>query len=77
MSIATGSPTDTDPAEDPQQAARRRRTVVWVVALAALGLIFDGYDLVVYGAVVLDFPRNPNEIGEVTPQVAGRWAATR
>ena len=27
--------------------ARRRRTVVWVVGLAAVGLMFDGYDLVV------------------------------
>jgi AAHS family benzoate transporter-like MFS transporter len=51
--------------------ARRRRTVLWVVGLATLGLIFDGYDLVVYGTVVSIFLRNPNEIGAVTPQIAG------
>src|SRR5919112_1699812 len=51
--------------------ARRRRTVLWVVGLATLGLIFDGYDLVVYGTVVSTFLRNPNELGPVTPEVAG------
>src|SRR5213594_2437068 len=51
--------------------ARRRRTVVWVVALATVGLIFDGYDLVVYGTVVSTFLRDPTQIGEVTPAVAG------
>jgi AAHS family benzoate transporter-like MFS transporter len=51
--------------------ARRHRTVVWVVALATVGLIFDGYDLVVYGTVVSTFLRDPSHIGTVTPAVAG------
>lgn len=55
----------------PEQDAKRRRTVVWVVSLATVGLIFDGYDLVVYGAVVSTFLADPNQIGEVTPAVAG------
>jgi len=58
-------------ARTPEQDARRRSTVTWVVALATLGLIFDGYDLVVYGAVVSTFLRDPTQIGEVTPQLAG------
>ncbi|WP_235024616.1 MFS transporter [Caballeronia arvi] len=49
----------------------RRRTVVWVVALATVGLIFDGYDLVVYGTVVSKFLRDPSQIGSVTPATAG------
>src|SRR6478672_92257 len=44
-------------ASDPRVDARRRRTVAWVVGLATLGMIFDGYDLVVYGAVCLLRPR--------------------
>jgi AAHS family benzoate transporter-like MFS transporter len=56
---------------DSELEARRRRTVLWVVGLATLGLLFDGYDLVVYGTVVSVFLRNPNEIGPVTPQIAG------
>jgi AAHS family benzoate transporter-like MFS transporter len=51
--------------------AKRRRTVMWVVSLATLGLMFDGYDLVVYGTVVSVFLRNPNELGMVTPEAAG------
>src|SRR3954467_1987672 len=56
---------------DSETEAKRRSTVLWVVGLATLGLIFDGYDLVVYGTVVSTFLRNPNEIGPVTPQIAG------
>jgi MFS transporter, AAHS family, benzoate transport protein len=55
----------------PEQEARRRRTVLWVVSLATVGLIFDGYDLVVYGTVVSTFLRDPSQIGEVTPALAG------
>ncbi|WP_168787521.1 MFS transporter [Paraburkholderia aromaticivorans] len=51
--------------------ARRHRTVVWVVALATVGLIFDGYDLVVYGTVVSKFLRDASQIGTVTPATAG------
>ena len=47
------------------------RTVWWILALATVGLIFDGYDLVVYGAVVSTFLRDASQIGPVTPQAAG------
>ena len=43
----------------------------WVLALATVGLIFDGYDLVVYGAVVSTFLRDASQIGTVTPPMAG------
>ncbi|MDB5731693.1 MAG: major facilitator superfamily, partial [Variovorax sp.] len=56
---------------NPALEARRLRTVVWVVALATVGLIFDGYDLVVYGTVVSTFLRDPSHIGTVTPTIAG------
>src|SRR3954454_22661254 len=59
------------PTMDSETEAKRRSTVLWVVGLATLGLIFDGYDLVVYGTVVSTFLRNPNEIGPVRPQAAG------
>lgn len=51
--------------------ARRLRTVTWIVALATIGLLFDGYDLVVYGAVVSTFLRDASHIGNVTPAIAG------
>src|SRR4051795_13480743 len=55
----------------PEQEARRRKTVIWVVALAFVGLLFDGYDLVVYGTVLSTFLRDPSQIGVVTPAVGG------
>jgi MFS transporter, AAHS family, benzoate transport protein len=55
----------------PEQEARRRRTVAWVVSLAFLGLLFDGYDLVVYGTVLSTFLRDPSQIGPVTPALGG------
>lgn len=57
--------------EQTQQEARRTRTVWWILTLATVGLIFDGYDLVVYGAVVSTFLRDASQIGPVTPPVAG------
>lgn len=51
--------------------ARRRRTVAWVVGLSMTGLMFDGYDLVVYGTVVSTFLRDPSHIGPVDPALAG------
>ncbi|HEX6362018.1 MAG TPA: MFS transporter [Albitalea sp.] len=56
---------------DAGRDARRLRTVSWIVALATLGLVFDGYDLVVYGAVVSTFLRDPSQLGPVTPAIAG------
>jgi AAHS family benzoate transporter-like MFS transporter len=44
---------------------------MWVVGLAFVGLVFDGYDLVVYGTVLSTFLRDPSQIGEVTPAVGG------
>lgn len=49
----------------------RRRTVTWIVALATVGLVFDGYDLVVYGTVLPRFLRDPSQIGAVTPAMGG------
>jgi MFS transporter, AAHS family, benzoate transport protein len=59
------------PASDAARDAQRLRTVIWVVGLATLGLVFDGYDLVVYGTVVSTFLRDPSHIGNVTPATAG------
>jgi len=63
--------TSLSPPKAAPDEARRKRTIAWVVGLATLGLIFDGYDLVVYGTVVSTFLRHPDEIGAVTPAAAG------
>lgn len=69
----TTAPVRAEPHEPPDAAgqAQRLRTVTWVLVLATVGLLFDGYDLVVYGAVVSTFLRDASHIGPVTPAVAG------
>lgn len=56
----------------PHAAARERRTVLWVVSLCTLALIFDGYDLVVYGTVVPVLLSDPTQLGAISPVEAGR-----
>lgn len=52
-------------------ATKRRRTVFWVVALSAISLVFDGYDLVVYGTVLPILLDDPSHLGAITPQQGG------
>ena len=65
----------TGPMESPEMARKRRSTITWVIALAFVGLVFDGYDLVVYGAVLPGFmgPDAAKWIGDraLTPPEAG------
>jgi AAHS family benzoate transporter-like MFS transporter len=57
---------------DSAREAKQMRTVVWVMSLALVGLLFDGYDLVVYGACVSTFLRDPTQLGVVSPATAGQ-----
>ena len=47
------------------------RTLAWVVTISTLALIFDGYDLVVYGTVVPTLLADPTQLGPITAQQAG------
>lgn len=53
------------------QDPRRLRAVAWIVGIATVGLVFDGYDLVVYGTLVPLFLRDPAQIGPVDAATAG------
>lgn len=55
---------------------RHRRAVNWVVAIATAALIFDGYDLVVYGTILPTLMADPSQIGAISAQQAGRSAPT-
>jgi len=52
-------------------ATTQRRTVSWVVALSAIALVFDGYDLVVYGTVLPTLLADPGQLGVITPSQGG------
>ncbi|WP_374455437.1 MFS transporter [Nocardioides sp.] len=62
---------ETSTVATPEQDARRRRSIAWVVVLSAAALVFDGYDLVVYGTVVPVLLADPSHLGTVTPAQAG------
>lgn len=66
MSQATAAPPAVD-YESPEMQKKRRSTVAWVVGLAFMGLVFDGFDLVVYGAVLPRFL-----LGDATNGVLGQ-----
>lgn len=61
--------------DSPEMMRKRRSTIIWVIAICFVGLIFDGYDLVVYGAVLPGFmgPDSAKWIGDhaLTPKDAG------
>jgi AAHS family benzoate transporter-like MFS transporter len=59
------------PISTPESTALRRRSTTWVVALSMLALVFDGYDLVVYGTVVPTLLKDPSQLGPLTPTQAG------
>lgn len=70
MSQATATPPTPIDYDSPEMRKKRNSTVGWVVGLAFVGLIFDGYDLVVYGAVLPRFM-----LGDETTGVLGRAMA--
>lgn len=48
-----------------------RRTVYLVLAVVGISILFDGYDLVIYGAVLSTLMEDPSHIGQLSPAVAG------
>ncbi|MCW4355547.1 aromatic acid/H+ symport family MFS transporter [Hoyosella sp. YIM 151337] len=53
------------------QSTKHRATVLWVVAISATALLFDGYDLVVYGTVLPVLMNEPSHLGEISAAQAG------
>ncbi len=65
--------------KSPEASATKKQqnTVHWVVAIAAIALVFDGYDLVVYGTIVSTLLNDPTQLGQIGPATAGvlgSWA---
>ncbi|OYD67104.1 MFS transporter [Rhodococcus sp. OK302] len=52
-------------------SARHRSSVLWVVAIAAIAILFDGYDLVVYGTILPVLMDDPGQIGALSASQAG------
>src|SRR3546814_13399968 len=52
-------------------SARHRSSVLWVVTIAAIAILCDGYDLVVYGTILPVLMDDPSHIGTLTASQAG------
>ncbi|MCZ4520461.1 aromatic acid/H+ symport family MFS transporter [Rhodococcus ruber] len=65
-SMKTGTPSSTTWASD-----RHRRSVLWIVALSTAAIVFDGYDLVVYGTVLPTLLADSAQLGALDPATAG------
>lgn len=61
----------THPSSDTWESAGHRRSVLWVVALSTLVMMFDGYDLVVYGTILPLLVGDPSQLGSLSPAHAG------
>ena len=59
------------------ESPAHKRTVYGVLAIVAIAILFDGYDLVIYGAVLPNLLADPTQIGQLSAGVAGTlgsWA---
>ncbi|OZG29246.1 MFS transporter [Williamsia sp. 1138] len=48
-----------------------RKSVLWIVFLATAAIVFDGYDLVVYGTVLPTLLDDQTQLGNLSPGTAG------
>lgn len=56
---------------DTWKSPKHRRTVYMILAIVGLAILFDGYDLVIYGAILPTLIAESQHIGEVSPAIAG------
>ncbi|MFN3338389.1 MAG: MFS transporter [Dietzia sp.] len=56
---------------DVWESPEHRRTVYGVLAVVALAILFDGYDLVIYGAILPTLMADPGQIGPLGAAQAG------
>lgn len=50
---------------------KERRTAAWVAFIACTALVFDGYDLTIYGTVLPTLLNDPSQIGQLDDATAG------
>lgn len=73
MSISTHPSTSQKPPglENEWKSPKHRRSVYGVLGIMFLTMVFDGYDIVVYGAILPTLLAESHHLGELTPGIAG------
>ncbi|WP_396119804.1 MFS transporter [Dietzia sp. B32] len=69
--VPSSPPGTSGPAAGVWESPAHRRTVYGVLAVVAAAILFDGYDLVVYGAVLPTLMADPGQIGALGAAQAG------
>lgn len=64
-----GSPARMAP--DGWVSSEHRNSVLWIVVLSTVAIVFDGYDLVVYGTVLPTLLADSSQLGQLDPGTAG------
>lgn len=52
-------------------SSKHRNSVLWIVVLSTAAIVFDGYDLVVYGTVLPTLLADSSQLGQLDPGTAG------
>lgn len=71
MSISTRTQRRTTSPVDEWKSPKHRKSVYGVVIIMFLTMLFDGYDIVIYGAVLPTLLAESHHLGQLSPGVAG------
>ena len=71
MTTPNTLPTPVGGDRDVWQSPRHRRAVYAILAIVGGAILFDGYDLVIYGAVLPTLIADSSQLGTLSPAVAG------
>lgn len=71
MTVITSAPEKVRETTSDWRSPKHRLSVYGVVAIMFTAMIFDGYDIVVYGAILPTLLAEPHHLGQLTPAVAG------
>lgn len=61
---------------DTWASAAHRRAVYLILAVVGISILFDGYDLVIYGAVLSSLTEGPPTSASSPPPSPTHWAPT-
>ena len=67
---SAGRPTRAEPGAAARTPSQLRATYT-ILAIACAALVFDGYDIVVFGTIVPTLLKDPSQLGAITPAQAG------
>ena len=59
------------PGSSATRSVKQMAATYWILALSCAALVFDGYDIVVYGTIVSGLLKDPSQLGRIDTAQAG------